>query len=138
MDRITLLLKAALEARGKVGLKMNLPQNRLASLLEKLPSLRRPTVAQLAEEGWVAIETIIDESVVRDIIPELKPLGAEGIIEYPLNKVVPETDFHQPTATTKTTAHGLHQETPQSQDRKHKRKKRMKQNRHKKRLRYKS
>lgn len=89
MDRITLLLKAALEARGKVGLKMNLPQNRLASLLEKLPSLRRPTVAQLAEEGWVAIETIIDESVVRDIIPELKRLGAEGIIEYPLNKVVP-------------------------------------------------
>ena len=89
MDRITLLLKAALEARGKVGLKMNLPQSRLAALLENLPSLRRPTVAQLAEEGWVAIETIIDESVVRDIIPQLKRLGAEGIIEYPLNKVVP-------------------------------------------------
>jgi ATP phosphoribosyltransferase len=89
MDRIVLLLKAALEARDKVGLKMNLPQAQLAGLLEKLPSLRRPTVAQLAEEGWVAIETIIDESVVRDIIPELKRLGAEGIIEYPLNKVVP-------------------------------------------------
>ena len=89
MDRIVLLLKAALEARDKVGLKMNLPQGQLAVLLEKLPSLRRPTVAQLAEEGWVAIETIIDESIVRDIIPELKRLGAEGIIEYPLNKVVP-------------------------------------------------
>ena len=89
MDRLALLLKAALEARGKVGLKMNLPQPRLAEVLDTLPSLRRPTVSQLAEEGWVAIETIIDESVVRDIIPDLKRLGAEGIIEYPLNKIVP-------------------------------------------------
>ena len=89
MERISLLLKAALGARGKVGLKMNLPQARLAELLEKLPSLRRPTVSQLAEEGWVAVETVIDEIVVRDIIPDLKRLGAEGIIEYPLNKLVP-------------------------------------------------
>jgi ATP phosphoribosyltransferase len=89
MDRIALLLKAALGARGKVGLKMNLPSARLAELLEKLPSLRRPTVANLSEEGWVAVETVIDEIVVRDIIPELKRLGAEGIIEYPLNKIVP-------------------------------------------------
>jgi ATP phosphoribosyltransferase len=89
MDRIALLLKAALGARGKVGLKMNLPQPRLAELLEKLPSLRRPTVSQLAEEGWVAVETVIDEIIVRDIIPDLKRLGAEGIIEYPLNKLVP-------------------------------------------------
>lgn len=89
MDRIALLLKAALGARGKVGLKMNLPQPQLAALLELLPSLRRPTVSQLAEEGWVAVETIIDETVVRDIIPALKQLGAEGIIEYPLNKIVP-------------------------------------------------
>ena len=89
MENIALLLKAALGARGKVGLKMNLPQDRLAELLERLPSLRRPTVSQLAEDGWVAVETVIDEVVVRDIIPELKLLGAEGIIEYPLNKIVP-------------------------------------------------
>ncbi len=89
MDRIALLLKAALNARGKVGLKMNLPEDRLAELLEKLPSLRRPTVSHLSEEGWLAIETVIDEVVVRDIIPELTALGAEGIIEYPLNKLVP-------------------------------------------------
>ncbi len=89
MDRIALLLKAALCARGKVGLKMNFPTSRLPELLEKLPSLRRPTISQLSEEGWVAVETVIDEIVVRDIIPELKRLGAEGIIEYPLNKIVP-------------------------------------------------
>lgn len=89
MDRIALLLKAALNARGKVGLKMNLPEDRLAELLEKLPSLRRPTVSHLSESGWLAIETVIDEVVVRDIIPQLTTLGAEGIIEYPLNKLVP-------------------------------------------------
>ena len=89
MDRIALLLKAALGARGKVGLKMNLPADRLKELLEKLPSLRRPTVSHLSEPDWVAVETVIDEIVVRDIIPELKRLGAEGIIEYPLNKIVP-------------------------------------------------
>jgi ATP phosphoribosyltransferase len=89
MDRIALLLNAALCARGKVGLKMNFPTSRLPDLLEKLPSLRRPTISQLSEEGWVAVETVIDEIVVRDIIPELKRLGAEGIIEYPLSKIVP-------------------------------------------------
>lgn len=89
MERISLLLKAALGARGKVGLKMNLPQDRLPELLQALPSLRRPTVASLSESGWVAVETVIDETVVRDIIPALKLLGAEGIIEYPLNKIVP-------------------------------------------------
>jgi len=89
MDQITLLLKAALGARGKVGLKMNLPTDRLPELLQSLPSLRRPTISHLSEDGWVAVETVIDEVVVRDIIPELKRLGAEGIIEYPLNKIVP-------------------------------------------------
>lgn len=89
MERIALLLKAALAARGKVGLKMNLPEDRLPDLLLKLPSLRRPTIAKLSEDGWVAVETVIDEIVVRDMIPELKRLGAEGIIEYPLNKIVP-------------------------------------------------
>lgn len=88
LDQITLLLKGALEARNKVGLKMNLPENSLQSLTDCLPSLRRPTVSHLTEAGWVAVETVIDESIVRDIIPTLKALGAEGIIEYPLNKLV--------------------------------------------------
>ena len=88
MQRLALLLTGSLEARYKVGLKMNLPDHKLEQLLHELPSLRRPTVSQLAGGGWVAIETVIDESVVREIIPQLKALGAEGIIEYPLNKVV--------------------------------------------------
>jgi ATP phosphoribosyltransferase len=88
IQRLTLLLKGALNARDKVGLKMNLEENKLKELLQRLPALRNPTVAPLAQSGWVAIETVIDEKVVREIIPELKELGAEGIIEYPLNKVV--------------------------------------------------
>ena len=88
MDNIVLMLKAALEARDKVGLKMNLPEISLPKVLEALPSLRRPTISQLAEEGWVAVETVIEESISRQIIPTLKDLGAEGIIEYPLNKLV--------------------------------------------------
>jgi ATP phosphoribosyltransferase len=77
-----------LNARNKVGLKMNLELSKLASLIQRLPALRNPTVSPLSQNGWVAIETIIDEKIVREIIPELKELGAEGIIEYPLNKVV--------------------------------------------------
>jgi ATP phosphoribosyltransferase len=88
MERIVLLLQGALAARDKVGLKMNLPEDKLKALLSALPALRNPTVAHLAVPGWVAVETIIDEKVVREIIPQLKELGAEGIIEYPLNKVV--------------------------------------------------
>jgi ATP phosphoribosyltransferase len=88
MANIVLMLKAALEARDKVGLKMNLPEKSLPNVLEALPSLRRPTISPLAEEGWVAVETVIEESIARQIIPTLKELGAEGIIEYPLNKLV--------------------------------------------------
>ena len=88
MERMVMMIKGALEARDKVGLKANLPEANLEAVLEKLPSLRRPTVSRLAEEGWVAIETIICESIARSIIPDLKELGAEGIIEYPLNKIV--------------------------------------------------
>lgn len=88
LERLVLLLQGALNARDKVGLKMNLQESKLPALVRQLPALRNPTVSQLAQPGWVAIETIIDEKVVREIIPELKALGAEGIIEYPLNKVV--------------------------------------------------
>ena len=88
IDTLVLLLQGAFAARDKVGLKMNLPEQRLAELLDALPALRNPTIAKLATEGWIAVETIIDEKVVREIIPKLKALGAEGIIEYPLNKVV--------------------------------------------------
>lgn len=88
MQRLSMLLNGALEARYKVGLKLNLPDHKLEAMLHALPSLRRPTISHLAGGGWIAVETIIDESVVREIIPQLKALGAEGIIEYPLNKVV--------------------------------------------------
>ena len=89
MDRIVMMIKGALEARDKVGLKLNLPKASLEKVLEILPSLRRPTVSPLAESDWVAVETVIGESVARKIIPDLKVLGAEGIIEFPLNKIVP-------------------------------------------------
>lgn len=88
IERVSLLLKAALAARDLVGLKMNLREEGLKKLLEALPALRNPTVSPLAHPGWVAIETVIEEKIVREIIPSLKSLGAEGIIEYPLNKVV--------------------------------------------------
>ncbi len=89
MEKLVLMLNAALAARGKVGLKMNLPEDQLSAVLEMLPSLRRPTVSSLAEAGWLAIETVIEEKVVRDIVPVLKSFGAQGIIEYPLQKLVP-------------------------------------------------
>lgn len=88
IENLTLLLQSAIQARNKVGLKMNIPQKFLPKLLEQLPSLRNPTVSPLANNGWVAVETVIDEITVRKILPQLKALGAEGIIEYPLNKLV--------------------------------------------------
>jgi len=88
IERLVLLVRGAHAARDKVGLKMNIEEIQLKNLLEALPSLRNPTISPLAQAGWVAVETVIDEKVVREIIPRLKSLGAEGIIEYPLNKVV--------------------------------------------------
>lgn len=88
IETLALLLKGAMEAETKVGVKMNIEEKNLASLLQSLPALRRPTIANLSQKGWVAVETIIDEHVVRELIPQLKAAGAEGIIEYPLNKVV--------------------------------------------------
>lgn len=88
IETLALLLRGALEAESKVGLKMNLERKNLDRLLRELPALRNPTVANLSQPDWVAIETIIDQKVVRELIPRLKEAGAEGIIEYPLNKVV--------------------------------------------------
>ncbi len=88
LNKVVLLLQSAFAARDNVGLKMNLPEDQLEALLAALPSLRNPTVAHLAQKGWIAVETVITEKVVREIIPQLKALGAEGIIEYPLNKLV--------------------------------------------------
>jgi ATP phosphoribosyltransferase len=88
IETLALLLKGALEAEAKVGLKMNIAEKNLAALLKSLPALRNPTISSLSLQGWVAVETIIDEHIVREIIPKLKAAGAEGIIEYPLNKVV--------------------------------------------------
>lgn len=82
------LLLGALEADSKVGLKMNVPRARLAEVMENLPALHAPTVSNQTDESWVAVEIIADESLVRQLIPQLKRSGAEGIIEYPLNKVV--------------------------------------------------
>jgi len=88
IETIALLLTGALEAGSKVGLKMNAPKAALEAILKTIPALRNPTISTLSNPEWVALETIIDESVAREIIPELKRIGAEGIVEYPLNKVV--------------------------------------------------
>jgi len=88
MENITMLLKAALLAEEKVGLKMNVPRAKLDKVTKILPSLHTPTISNLSDENWVAIEVIIDEKTVRDIIPNLKRVGAQGIVEYPLNKVI--------------------------------------------------
>jgi len=87
-ENLLTLLRGALEAESKVGLKMNVPRDRLEQVRAKLPALQAPTVSNQLDEAWVALEIITDESVVRDLIPQLKAAGAAGIIEYPLNKVV--------------------------------------------------
>lgn len=88
VETLALMLKGALQAEEKVGLKMNVPRTKLDALLKQLPALRDPTISTLSKADWVAVETIIDEKIVREIIPQLKAAGAEGIIEYPLNKVI--------------------------------------------------
>lgn len=88
MEQIALLLKGAIAAEDKVGLKMNVKKENLKKVIAKLPALKKPTISGLSDDGWFAIETIIDEKIVRILIPELKAAGAQGIIEYPLNKVI--------------------------------------------------
>lgn len=88
IETIALLLQSALEAESKVGLKLNVLKESVDKIVATIPALRNPTLSTLSNPDWIALETIIDESVVREIIPQLKALGAEGIVEYPLNKVV--------------------------------------------------
>lgn len=88
LNNLTLLLKGALLAEEKVGLKMNVAEKNLRRVISVLPAMRTPTISKLSEKDWWAVETVIDESTARDIIPKLKEAGGEGIIEYSLNKVI--------------------------------------------------
>ena len=88
LDNVALLLRAAIEAHGRVGLMLNVRRADLAGVLALLPALQRPTISALSDEEWVAVNTIIEERTVRDLIPRLKSARAEGIVEYPLNKIV--------------------------------------------------
>ncbi len=88
IDDIVLMLRGAMAAQGKVGLMMNVPRSELERVLEMLPALQQPTVASLADENWVDVNTVIDETVVRHIVPKLKAAGARGIVEYPLTKII--------------------------------------------------
>jgi ATP phosphoribosyltransferase len=83
-----MLLEGAINALGKVGLMLNVNRESLAAVLAVLPALKRPTISPLSDDGWSAVNTVLDESTVREIIPRLKAAGAEGIVEYPLNKIV--------------------------------------------------
>ncbi|HXE51693.1 MAG TPA: ATP phosphoribosyltransferase [Tepidisphaeraceae bacterium] len=89
MENIAMLLRGAIEARAKVGLKMNVPEDRLQEVVGFLPAEKSPTVSRLADSQWVAVEVILEEKQERELIPRLKRAGATGIITYPLNKVIP-------------------------------------------------
>ncbi|MGH9431898.1 MAG: ATP phosphoribosyltransferase [Terriglobia bacterium] len=88
LETLVMLLKGAIEAAGKVGLMMNVQRKDMAAVLAVLPALKRPTISDLTESDWVAINTVIEEKTVREIIPRLKAAKAQGIVEYPLNKIV--------------------------------------------------
>ena len=88
LDNIALLLRAAIEAHGRVGLMLNVRRADLDAVLSLLPALQRPTISSLSDAEWVAVNTIIEERTVRDLIPRLKAAQAQGIVEYPLNKIV--------------------------------------------------
>ena len=88
IEIIALLLKAAIEAQGRVGLMLNVKKTDLERVIAQLPALQRPTVSALSDPEWVAVNTIIEERTVRTLIPKLKAAGGQGIVEYPLNKIV--------------------------------------------------
>jgi ATP phosphoribosyltransferase len=89
IEKIALLLQGALAAETRVGLKMNVPKDKIDRIVKMLPSMKNPTISQLYESDWMAVEIIVEEKIVRDLIPRLKEAGACDIIEYPLNKVIP-------------------------------------------------
>jgi ATP phosphoribosyltransferase len=89
MENMAMLLKGAIEARAKVGLKMNVPEDKLAEVISFLPAEKSPTISRLSDQAWVAVEVILEEKQERELIPRLKRAGATGIITYPLNKVIP-------------------------------------------------
>lgn len=89
IENVSLLLKGAILAGGKVGLKMNVLEKNLNKVISILPAMKKPTVSSLFQTGWFDVDTIIDEKIVRTLIPKLKEAGAQGIVEYPLNKVIP-------------------------------------------------
>ncbi len=88
LEDIKMLLEGAMNALGKVGLMLNVRRDDLQAVLSTLPALKNPTISQLSDEAWVAVNTILEEAAVRNIIPRLKDAGAQGIVEYPLNKIV--------------------------------------------------
>ena len=88
LEDIRMLLEGAINALGKVGLMLNVHKDNLPAVLAVLPALKRPTISHLSDDDWLAVNTILDETTVRDIIPRLKQAGGEGIVEYPLNKIV--------------------------------------------------
>lgn len=88
IENMAMLLAAAIEAEGKVGLKMNVPKQKLETVTKLLPSITSPTISHLADTNWIALEIVADESMVKQVIPQLKRAGARGIIEYPLNKLI--------------------------------------------------
>lgn len=88
IENLVLLVQGAIAAEEKVGLKMNVPEKSLQKVLSALPALHTPTIGSLTDKGWHSVEVIVDEKIVRDIIPDLKSAGASGIVEYPLNKVI--------------------------------------------------
>ncbi len=88
LENVALLLRAAIEAQGRVGLMLNVRRADLEAVLALLPALQRPTISPLSDGDWVAVNTIIEERTVRDLIPKLKTSGGQGIVEYPLNKIV--------------------------------------------------
>jgi ATP phosphoribosyltransferase len=88
IDNLALMLQGAMEAQDRVGLMLNVRKNDLAAVLGVLPALQKPTISHLSDEDWLAVNTVIDEGAAWDVIPRLKEARAEGIVEYPLNKVV--------------------------------------------------
>jgi len=88
IEDLNMLLQSAIQAEGKVGLKMNLPKEKIDNLIKVLPAMKKPTISSLYGEDWVAVEIIVDEKTIKDLIPTLKRAGAQDIIEYPLNKVI--------------------------------------------------